>query len=45
MCEFMKIEPYKFPQCEYTKSVCTLCVLGNRKTYNEAIKKEKENEN
>ena len=38
MCEFQRIEPNKLPICEYTEEICTYCVYGNEKTYNEAIK-------
>lgn len=49
MCEFQRMPPNKvingvevkqLPVCEYTKDICTYCVLGNSKTYNEAVKKE-----
>ena len=52
MCEY-QIIPQKVidgevqksvPMCEYTKSPCTYCVLGNSQTYNEAVKKEVNNE-
>lgn len=38
MCEF---QTYKgeIPYCEYTESACTLCAIGNKETYNKAIKK------
>lgn len=29
------------PWCEYTKSFCTLCFLGNAKTYKEAEEAER----
>ena len=32
------------PVCDYTKELCTLCILGNMGTYNEARKAEKERE-
>jgi hypothetical protein len=28
------------PKCDYTKELCTFCVLGNQQTYKEAKKKE-----
>lgn len=46
MCEFQRIvfEPNKknLLMCDYTKEECTLCVLGNAKTYNEAINQRSE---
>ena len=36
MCEF-QIYKEEIPYCEYTKSACTLCVFGNKETYNKAI--------
>lgn len=48
MCPFQRVnfEPFKasLPMCDYTKDLCTFCVHGNQKTYNEAIK-QKENDN
>lgn len=38
MCEFQTINPNELPMCEYTNDICTLCVLGNSKTYKEAVK-------
>ncbi len=38
MCDFAKINENNVYICEYTKSLCTLCVLGNGKTYKEAVK-------
>lgn len=38
MCEYQRIEENKLPMCEYTKELCTYCVLGNRNTYEEAEK-------
>ena len=38
MCEYQRIEENKPPMCEYTKELCTYCVLGNGKTYEEAKK-------
>ena len=45
MCEYIISEPNKLPICKYTKDKCTLCVLGNAKTYKEANEKNKENNN
>ena len=45
MCEFQIIpqnkvingvEVAQLPICEYTNDICTYCVFGNQKTYNEA---------
>lgn len=36
MCEYAIVEENKPLICEYTKKPCTLCVLGNADTYNEA---------
>ena len=36
MSEFARIYPNELSECTYTKQVCTLCVFGNAKTYNEA---------
>ena len=36
MCEF-QIYKEEIPYCEYTESACTLCVFGNKETYNKAI--------
>ena len=38
MCEFQRVKENELPMCVYTKSLCTLCVLGNGNTYNEAVK-------
>lgn len=48
MCEFQRIKitpevKELLPMCDYTKDYCTLCVLGNSKTYNEAVKKRNDN--
>lgn len=44
MCEFQIYKKKReIPYCEYTESVCTLCVLGNKETYNKAIKNNEEN--
>lgn len=37
MCEFQRVFPNRLPICDYTKDLCTFCVCGNCKTYNEAI--------
>lgn len=46
MCEFqiLKTSPEGEelpPKCDYTGSLCTLCVLGNAKTYKEALEHKK----
>ena len=38
MCEYAIVNDSEMPICEYTKTLCTLCVLGNGNTYNEAVK-------
>jgi hypothetical protein len=38
MCEYQRIKDDQLPMCEYTKTLCTLCVLGNGNTYKEAEK-------
>ena len=46
MCKYQLIkEDGNLPECEYTKSFCTLCVLGNAKTYKEAEKAERNDRN
>lgn len=44
MCEFQRVTNSKEELflCEYTKRYCTLCVLGNAKTYLEAKEAQKE---
>lgn len=42
MCKF-QIYKEEIPYCEYTEDVCTLCVLGNKETYNKAINNEDNN--
>lgn len=42
MCEFQTYKKGEIPYCEYTESVCTLCVIGNKETYNKAIKDNEE---
>lgn len=41
MCEF-QIYKGEILYCEYTEDVCTLCVFGNKETYDKAIKNNKE---
>lgn len=36
MCEYQKVTEGELPVCEYTGRECTLCVLGNSRTYNQA---------
>lgn len=41
MCEFMRVNPNNkvksdLPMCDYTKELCTFCILGNSNTYNKA---------
>lgn len=48
MCEFQRINNSPDgkelpPMCDYTKDYCTLCVLGNAKTYNEAVEQRSNN--
>lgn len=46
MCEYMRINPNEkeqFPTCEINNELCTLCVMGNAKTYNEAKERERLN--
>ena len=38
MCQYQIINENEVAMCEYTKSLCTLCVLGNGNTYKEAEK-------
>lgn len=40
MCEFQIIKPDELPMCEYTKELCTYCVMGNSKTYEEATRSD-----
>lgn len=42
MCSYQRIEENKPPICEYTKDFCTLCVLGNGNTYEEAERSKKD---
>ena len=35
MCEYQKFQG-ELPICDYTKQPCTLCVMGNKNTYEEA---------
>ena len=41
MCEYARFNDNGLPICLINKELCTLCVIGNSKTYNEI--KEKEN--
>lgn len=36
MCQYAIFKEGEVPMCEYTKTLCTLCVLGNGNTYKEA---------
>lgn len=38
MCDYAIVKEGEMTICEYTKSLCTLCVLGNGKTYKEATR-------
>jgi hypothetical protein len=38
MCKYQIFNEGEMPMCEYTKTECTLCVLGNGNTYKEAEK-------
>ena len=43
MCEYQIYNPNEkeqFPTCEITNELCTFCILGNAKTYNEAKEAE-----
>lgn len=45
MCKYQLIkEEGKMPECEFTKSLCTLCVFGNAKTYKEAEEAERKDQ-
>lgn len=41
MCKYQEIIENSVPYCTYTGSACTLCVLGNGKTFMEAEEEEK----
>ena len=41
MCEYAVYEDGKLIECTASGGLCTLCVLGNNKTYNEAKVKER----
>jgi hypothetical protein len=41
MCKYQIFFDGEIPMCEYTKKPCTICVLGNSKTYEEAEAKMK----
>lgn len=43
MCEYQETIENSIPYCTYTESACTLCVFGNKETYNEAKKREVQN--
>lgn len=40
MCKYLKIKENNLHICEHTNTLCTLCVLGNGKTYKEAQAEE-----
>lgn len=41
MCKYAVVLEGDYPPiCKYTNDVCTLCILGNSKTYEEAEKNE-----
>lgn len=40
MCEYVKFNDKELPICTYNNEICTLCALGNGKTYKEAKEKE-----
>lgn len=44
MCEYVRFNDKNIPICKYNNELCTLCVMGNSKRYNEINKKEKKNE-
>ena len=47
MCPYIKFNTdnlNQIPICEYLKDFCTLCVLGNAKTLNEALESEENND-
>lgn len=43
MCEYARhpMDMFGMPICEHTKELCTLCVMGNAKTYKEAKEAER----
>lgn len=45
MCEYVEIKAENgLPYCKPKKQLCTLCVFGNHKMYNEIREKERSNE-
>ena len=40
MCKYGILNEREILICEYTKTLCTLCVLGNGNTYKEAEEHE-----
>lgn len=36
MCQYAIVSNKGLIKCDYTKKLCTLCILGNGKTYKEA---------
>lgn len=40
MCDYAIVKEGEMTICKYTKSFCTLCVLGNGNTYREAEAKK-----
>jgi len=39
MCEFARVNPeniHEPPMCDFTKKRCTLCIMGDKNTYNKA---------
>lgn len=42
MCKYQISKPNKPLMCEYTKSLCTLCVMGDMSTLRRAERAEKE---
>lgn len=35
MCPYMRVEENKLPLCEPKNEICTMCVMGNMKTFEE----------
>ena len=44
MCQYQIFHEGEMPISKHTKSFCTLCVLGNGKTYKEAEEAKKSEE-
>ena len=47
MCEYQRINPdnpLSLPLCVASNGLCTYCIFGNKKAYNEAKEKEKNDE-